>query len=99
MAAGRDRAFRERRVFGCVLRTLLGGGSRFSPPPTDPRRRRTPAEISPRAGSQEGGYRGGTTGEDICRVFLSAAGHTGHLANGNLFRPLATECGNSRRIG
>src|SRR6059058_585400 len=27
----------KRRVFGCFLRTLLGRGSRSSPPPTDPR--------------------------------------------------------------
>src|SRR5437762_3393846 len=78
---------------------LLGGGSRFSSPKTDLRRRRTLAEISLRAGSQEGGYRGGTTGEDIRRVFLSAADDAGHLASGYLFRSLATECGDSCRVG
>src|SRR4051794_24769836 len=67
--------------------------------PGFPLRRRTPAEISPRAGSQEGGYRGGTAGEDICRVFLSAADDAGHLASGHLFPSLAAECGDSRRVG
>jgi multidrug efflux pump subunit AcrB len=68
-------------------------------PLTNPRRRRIPAEISPRAGGQEGGYRRGTAGEDICRVFLSAADDAGHLASGHLFRSLATECSDSGRIG
>src|ERR1700741_2626032 len=64
-----------------------------------PRRRRPPAEIPPCARSQKGGHRRGTAGEDICRLFLSAADDAGHLASGHLFRSLATECGDSGRVG
>ena len=32
-------------------------------------------------------------------LFLSAADDAGHLASGHLFRPLATECGDSCRVG
>src|SRR5205814_9814907 len=99
VAARGGRALRERLVFGRFVRSLLGGSSWFPTPLANPRRRRPPAEISRRAGSQEGGHRGRTAGEDICRVFLFAADDAGHFASGHLFCSLATECGDSGGFG
>jgi hypothetical protein len=39
------------------------------------------------------------SGDTAKELFLSAADRAGHLASANLFRPLASECGDSGRVG
>jgi multidrug efflux pump subunit AcrB len=64
--------------------------SGFSAPQTHPRCRRTPAKIPTRAGSQEGGHRGRTAGEDISSSFPIAADDAGHLAS-DIFSALSRQ--------